>query len=68
MRPGAVEHALRSMPALGFAGVQATMPHKRACYDAVDHLTPAARALGAVNTVMLTELPMATNATPVIFI
>jgi len=55
VRPGAVVPALRGMAALGFAGVQATMPHKRACFDAVDRHTPAARALGAVNTVIVED-------------
>jgi shikimate dehydrogenase len=53
VRPGEVARAFRGMVALGFAGVQATMPHKRACYDLVDHHTSAARALGAVNTVIV---------------
>ncbi len=55
VRPGDVAAALRGMRALGFAGVQATMPHKRACFDAVDRHTPAARALGAVNTVIVED-------------
>ena len=55
VRPGEVARAFRGMVALGFAGVQATMPHKRACYDLVDHLTPAALALGAVNTVIVED-------------
>ncbi len=55
VRPGEVARAFRGMVALGFAGVQATMPHKRACYDLVDHHTPAAKALGAVNTVIVEE-------------
>lgn len=55
VRPGEVARAFRGMVALGFAGVQATMPHKRACFDLVDHHTPAARALGAVNTVIVEE-------------
>lgn len=55
VRPGNVAQALKGMAALGFSGVQATMPHKRACYDAVDQLTPAARALGAVNTVIVED-------------
>ncbi len=53
VRPGEVARGFRGMVALGFAGVQATMPHKRACFDLVDHHTPAARALGAVNTVIV---------------
>ncbi len=55
VRPGEVARAFRGMVALGFAGVQATMPHKRACYDLVDHHTPAALALGAVNTVIVED-------------
>ncbi len=55
VRPGEVARAFRGMVALGFSGVQATMPHKRACYDLVDHHTPAALALGAVNTVIVED-------------
>lgn len=55
VRPGEVARAFRGMVALGFVGVQATMPHKRACYDLVDHHTPAAQALGAVNTVIVED-------------
>lgn len=53
VRPGAVEAAFRGMVDLGFAGVQATMPHKRDCFRFVDALTPTAQALGAVNTVIV---------------
>ena len=55
VRPGAVEAAFRGMVDLGFAGVQATMPHKRDCFRSVDALTPTAQALGAVNTVVVQE-------------
>ncbi len=55
VRPGAVEAAFRGMVDLGFAGLQATMPHKRDCFRAVDRLTDTARALGAVNTVVVEE-------------
>lgn len=55
VRPGEVARAFKGMVALGFTGVQATMPHKRACYDLVDHHTAAARALGAVNTVIVED-------------
>ena len=55
VRPGEVARAFRGMVALGFAGVQATMPHKRACFDLVDHHTPAAKALGVVNTVIVED-------------
>ena len=55
VRPGEVARAFRGMVAHGFAGVQATMPHKRACFDLVDHHTSAAKALGAVNTVIVED-------------
>ena len=53
VRPGEAEKALRGMVALGFSGLQATMPHKRACFELVDRHTSAASALGAVNTVIV---------------
>lgn len=55
VRPGEVARAFKGMAALGFTGIQATMPHKRACFDLVDHHTPAAKALGAVNTVIVED-------------
>lgn len=55
VRPGEVARAFRGMVALGFTGIQATMPHKRACFDLVDQHTPAAKALGAVNTVIVED-------------
>ncbi|HEY4332866.1 MAG TPA: shikimate dehydrogenase [Ilumatobacteraceae bacterium] len=51
--PGAAPAALASMRALGIAGLSVTMPHKDAIAAEVDELDPAARALGAVNTVVL---------------
>lgn len=55
VRPGEVARAFKGMAALGFTGIQATMPHKRACFDLVDHHTPSAQALGAVNTVIVED-------------
>jgi shikimate dehydrogenase len=40
------------MRALGIEGLSVTMPHKTAIAGAVDRLSPTARALGAVNTVV----------------
>jgi shikimate dehydrogenase len=48
---GRAADALGAMRLLGVAGLSVTMPHKRAVYDAVDRLEPAARALQSVNTV-----------------
>jgi shikimate dehydrogenase len=49
--PGLGAAALEAMRALGIDGLNVTMPHKHAVAGAVDRLTPAAEALGAVNTV-----------------
>jgi shikimate dehydrogenase len=40
----------RSLAASGYRGINVTMPHKHAAHDLADDLTPAARAIGAVNT------------------
>jgi shikimate dehydrogenase len=43
--------AIDAMRALGLGGLSVTMPHKAAAAAAVDELTPAGDALGAVNCV-----------------
>ena len=48
-----VPAAVRGAAALGFRGLNATMPHKRALVPLVDELDEAARVSGAVNTVMI---------------
>lgn len=50
--PDNLEPALRALPMLGFAGVNVTVPHKEAAALIVDELDPAARRLGAVNTII----------------
>lgn len=45
--------ALRTLPALGFAGTNVTVPHKEAALAAVDRVEPLAKRIGAVNTVMI---------------
>ena len=52
--PGAVDAAFAGVRALGIAGLSVTIPHKAAALDAVDEVTEAARAVGAVNTVVPT--------------
>lgn len=47
-RTDVIADALRH---LGLAGVNLTIPHKRAILDHVDAVTPAARAVGAANVV-----------------
>jgi shikimate dehydrogenase len=40
----------RALPASGFRGANVTIPHKMAAHALADELTPAAAAIGAVNT------------------
>ena len=49
--PDRLEAALRGLPALGFRGCNVTIPHKEAVAGLVDTMDPAARWIGAVNTV-----------------
>ena len=51
--PEHLEQALRALPALGFRGTNLTIPHKEPALAIVDRITPRARRIGAVNTVMV---------------
>ena len=51
--PERLEQALRALPALGFAGVNLTIPHKEPAALLVDRLAPTAERIGAVNTVVV---------------
>jgi shikimate dehydrogenase len=53
--PEHLERALRALPLLGFSGCNVTLPHKEAACALVDALAPAARRIGAVNTVVVRE-------------
>jgi shikimate dehydrogenase len=53
VRPGQVEAAVRGLPALGFRGANVTVPHKQAVIPALDSVAPNAKALGAVNTLVV---------------
>lgn len=53
VKPENLELALRALPALGFAGCNITMPHKLRALALVDDVTPQARRIGAVNTVVV---------------
>ena len=50
--PGATAAAIEAVRALGLGGLSVTMPHKDGAARAVDRLSPAAEALGAVNCVV----------------
>lgn len=50
-----LEFVLRALPRMGFAGCNVTVPHKETAARVVDHLTPQAKRLGAVNTVIVRD-------------
>jgi shikimate dehydrogenase len=51
--PERLGDAVRGLAALGFAGANVTVPHKQAVTPFLDELTPVARAVGAVNTIVV---------------
>lgn len=51
--PGQAAAAVRGAAALGVEGLSVTMPHKEEAAAAADRLSPRARALGAVNAVVV---------------
>jgi shikimate dehydrogenase len=51
--PDRLGEAVRGLVALGFAGANVTVPHKEAVVPFLDRLTPAAQAIGAVNTILV---------------
>lgn len=53
VRPDRIEQALRALPVLGFAGCNLTVPHKVKAMAVVDRVDPAARRIGAVNTIVV---------------
>jgi shikimate dehydrogenase len=53
VRPENVRGAIRSLPLLGFAGCNVTIPHKEAALAAVDEADLSARRAGAVNTIIV---------------
>ena len=48
--PERFAETVRALPALGFRGVNVTIPHKEAALALADDASPAARAIGAANT------------------
>jgi shikimate dehydrogenase len=53
--PGRLHEAVRGLRALGFRGCNVTIPHKVAVAGMMDELTPAAKGIGAVNTILVQE-------------
>lgn len=48
--PDRLAETLKLLPALGFRGLNVTIPHKEAVFDLADDVTDRARAIGAANT------------------
>jgi shikimate dehydrogenase len=55
VRPEDVTDVLRTLPRIGFRGVNVTVPHKEKAAAAMDDLEPLARTIGAVNTVVVRD-------------
>jgi len=53
VHPAHLSEALDGVRALGLRGINVTVPHKKEVASLVDELTPAARAIGAANTVIV---------------
>ncbi len=53
--PERLPDALKGLAALGFAGCNATIPHKETAMRLVDRVDPMARRIGAINTVVVAE-------------
>ena len=51
--PEQTGEAVRSLQTLNIVGANCTIPHKQAIMRYLDHIDPAAQAIGAVNTVTL---------------
>jgi len=55
VRPQALRVALQGLPALGFCGVNLTVPHKEAALKFLDWVADEAEVIAAVNTVVVRE-------------
>ena len=53
VRPEHLGDVLSALPKVGFRGVNVTFPHKERALELVDEATPAARRMGAVNTIVV---------------
>lgn len=53
--PDRAREAFRALPGSGFAGANVTIPHKHEALAVADVATPAARAIGAANTLTVLD-------------
>ena len=62
--PEEFEARVRRLPGEGFVGVNVTVPHKLAALELADRASPAARAIGAANTLSFGDRRHASPTTP----
>ena len=55
VRPDQLRQAVEGITALGFVGVNCTIPHKQAVMEFMDEISEEAEMIGAVNTVHITD-------------
>jgi shikimate dehydrogenase len=55
VHPDDLATAVAALPALHFLGANVTIPHKETIIPYLDELDPAARAIGAVNTLVVSQ-------------
>ncbi len=55
VHPDHIEEAVAGLRALGFRGSNVTVPHKQTVMPFLDRWTPAAEAIGAVNTIIISD-------------
>jgi len=53
--PDEITAFLQDFPNSDFCGGNVTVPHKEAAFEAVDEMQPAARAIGAINTLWMEQ-------------
>ena len=63
VQPADLPAALAGLAALGVQGVNVTIPHKQAVIPFMTELTPAAEAVGSVNTIAFTPAGMRGHST-----
>lgn len=55
VEPGKAEAFFRGLPDSRFVGCNVTVPHKEAAFASVDEMGPAARSIGALNTIWMEQ-------------
>jgi shikimate dehydrogenase len=63
--PEVFTESVRALPALGFRGINVTIPHKHAALALADSASETARAVGAANTLTFTAAGIAADNTDV---